>query len=62
MDLSHSYKASFLKAPVVPPTLLWIAAMVTAFLTISIIPEEEDEDSLNFPPMSNKETYLKKVT
>lgn len=37
-DLSHSKRASFLKAPAVPLWVLCTAAMVAAFLTISIIP------------------------
>lgn len=44
LDLSHSNRASFLKAAVVPLWFLWTAAMVAAFLTISIIPVEEKLD------------------
>lgn len=41
IPLSHSNRALFLNAPVVPPWSLWIAAIVTASLTISIIPTQE---------------------
>lgn len=48
LDLSHSNRASFRKAAMVPPWLLWTAAMVAAFLTISIIPVKQKLDELHY--------------
>lgn len=54
-DRSQSDKASFLKAPDVPPALFWIVAMVTAFRTISIIP---DDGKLHKPTKGILSLYL----